>query len=801
MEFLDYFQSYDDYFWEWENEILSASAVYETISISGGNTIAYENHVFEILEALSDGGIPPFGSFLLAMTATNHQPEQALKRVEEIVKKPLYSHNDAYNSTWTRAIGFLEKLAALPLEYKQENKRILLFRIIFSNCHNRLSPNRVKELLEVYKNDKNQLVMAGKKIPFSTNNFTKDFRTLSLLDYKFPTTEAIIAAFQGLPELPEIPEEILEQPAVKSTEDFMGELMKEPKTFQVASLVQRIWSGLNIPMHHTAPGGQPLGGISDLSNKGDFDKLLISEFAADDTVFMSRIANNEALYIKREVPPQSDDFVRILLIDSSLRNWGNPKVMAYASAIAIAKHPKTDIRCKVFVIGKHYDELHIESVDQVIEGLDLLSHRPDASEGLNAFLKEYKDISNSELFLIASDEALRTIGMQKAINDHYDTIKYLISTRSEGSIDFYSIRNKGRKHIQHLMLPLEALWEKRPAGTTMQKHMEKRKSEYGYPFNYPILFPLTNTVTAIFFLEGDYYVLTSSKTLYLATIDDGNRKNTELPYVHTFYKGGTILFENISMKSGGIYALGGNGEVEHLLLCFYPNDLLMTFLNLNTKQFFKTTFDRKGRNNVYRLAFVNHTFYLFDSETEEIWHIKIEDHLIIDPIGKDNRLKKEFEEQKAMVKKYEPRGGSILSNLTNIFIAANGSLYLNNHELKIFIKGKYRDDSVEFVINRNNIPRIKATFKDKKFIFPDGSKLLRDKRGIVTLESSNAAIPKIYIPTYINHNLGIATDTEFTGNDYFYDQQAEIGLVKVTIDEFNKKYLEPFISTIIAYGT
>ena len=95
-------------------------------------------------------------------------------------------------------------------------------------------------------------------------------------------------------------------------------------------------------MHHQLPGDQPLGGFSDLSNKGDFDKLLISEFANDELLLLSRVANNEALVLHREIPPGTDDLQRVVLLDVSLKSWGNPRILAYATMLAIARHPRTD---------------------------------------------------------------------------------------------------------------------------------------------------------------------------------------------------------------------------------------------------------------------------------------------------------------------------------------------------------------------------------------------------------------------------------------------------------------------------
>jgi hypothetical protein len=62
---------------------------------------------------------------------------------------------------------------------------------------------------------------------------------------------------------------------------------------------------------------------------------------------MSRIANNEALIFNEKFHQKPISSERIILIDSTLKRWGNAKVLNFAAALAIAKHPKTDIKCKL----------------------------------------------------------------------------------------------------------------------------------------------------------------------------------------------------------------------------------------------------------------------------------------------------------------------------------------------------------------------------------------------------------------------------------------------------------------------
>ncbi|NJO02197.1 MAG: hypothetical protein HC880_11360 [Bacteroidia bacterium] len=157
----------------------------------------------------------------------------------------------------------------------------------------------------------------------------------------------------------EIPEIEIEEdlpdfpgPPTPSPQERIEQLLSHEQTFHLGALVRSLWAGLSIPLHSPLPNQQPLGGFSDISNKGSLNRLLISEFAYDDLSFLSRLANQEALYINREMPPQSDNRERIILIDVSIKTgarlealpmpccWpsrGTPKVKFPAPPLPLAR--------------------------------------------------------------------------------------------------------------------------------------------------------------------------------------------------------------------------------------------------------------------------------------------------------------------------------------------------------------------------------------------------------------------------------------------------------------------------------
>lgn len=785
-DFFSYFQSYQDYFWEFENEIDSKDSFFETLTIQNGNTIGYEKYIFDTLELLSVNELPPFGSLLLAIIATNSNSEIALNQILEISNNNKLSKPNSELSNVEGAFEFLKKLEQLPAKYKLAENRKQVFMVIFENCHNRINREKSKLILEIYKTNKKKLTDCSNKIPFSYANFVKDFRTIALLNLKFQTVESILKSLEGLSfNEVEISNEIIENQEVSTSNDYIQDLIDEPKTFFIGSLITRIWSGLNFPMHHATPSNMPLGGVSDLTNKGDFDKLILSEFANDDNVFISRIANNEALFIKREVPPEADKFQRIILIDNSMKNWGTPKIIAFSTAIAIAKHPKTDILCKIFNMGDVFEEVAFDTTDNVIEGLNFLSPKLDASEGFSLFFNSDYDSKLSEIFIILSEDSFKMANTQKIFNENLDKIKYLIITKSDGNVCILKNQNKTLKQIQNIILPLEDLWTK-----TNKKNTDTeifRKSEF--PLNYPILFPQPHSIMQKFILNDALYYLANNKSLQKM------KGNFDLNNENSYHNPGVeMLFERISIKSANSYTLGKNENKEYILMAYYEIDRLIISLNLNNRNFFKTTFTEKTIAKSCKLHFIDDKFCIMNIESGEIWDIKQNNELVINKSISNKKIVTEYLEIQKKLNQIQPYGVNIISNVNSIIIDDKRSLFINKYELVL------NDSHNSFYSNRKFTVLSKSKSEKNKFIFADNSEIIVDKRGMLKLVSSNDSIPGIYIPLSKQFHIGMAAGNDFTGNKYFFNDEVLEPLNKIPSKIFIEKYIVPFINNIVNYG-
>lgn len=141
----------------------------------------------------------------------------------------------------------------------------------------------------------------------------------------------------GLSILPKIePEEAFEIPASKTFQELLHSLKEDQELGPMVKMALSIAATLTLPRKPSDPDVLPIGGVSDIVNKGNPERLLATELAADPMLLMARIATGQALYIRRESPPSSQPQLRPVLIEAGVRTWGMTRVRCSAMALAVA---------------------------------------------------------------------------------------------------------------------------------------------------------------------------------------------------------------------------------------------------------------------------------------------------------------------------------------------------------------------------------------------------------------------------------------------------------------------------------
>jgi hypothetical protein len=765
MDQATYFLSSNNYFWQWEDD-------QEVIAIPNERTIVYREYITHILEKLTPQGLPPFGSILLVLLATNPDGAQSVAAVYRIVSDALKTTDDAVVS---KAISFLRMLNELPPMYREKEKRILLMQSLFERAHNKMSVWESQKYLAQLQVGKIDL---GVPMQFSFKTWNSDFRTIALLADRFHSPNDIVSNIAGLiPVSDTIATEFdTKLPADKPT-DFVDELIENATTFRVGSLIKRLWGGLNIPLHSNHPSEQPIGGISDLTNKGDFDKLLISEFAYDDISFLSRLANNEALYIHREIPPVHNDFHRVILIDSTLQNWGTPRTVAFSIMLAIAKHPKTDIPVSAFVLGreKYYPIAH-QTIHEVIDSLQLIETGLHCATSLELFLKENGKGKEQEIILISTPSTLRQTPLQKVLLDYQSRIRYQIWVTDQGQVTVLAHQQKGYRQLQQINLPLTEAWKNQP----IEKSIVSEEDTLSFT-DYPLLFKLGGIQKLADAPDGELFALTEDRSIF--KLYDKKQESTF---------GWELVCKGLPFKASDMEVGLVEGEYVFLLFNFQSKKLLL--LNSAYQQTQLLTFYNWAMNKGAQFIFQSKHF--IHANTKGTWQIDLNGEVKqIEKIGIEPFEKRTNDLQN--LNKKQRHASNIFRNISTVFITTENYLALNKHVLIIdnsHIKLTQTKAGKLFSLTR----KIEATKHGNVHVFHDGSEVHTTRIGIFVLRSSNKSIPDICIPCNLESSLGVQAGDAFAGHSYYRKFNTNSKLIST--DNFFTMYVSQFVRTIINHG-
>lgn len=723
-----YFQAYRDHFWQWEEGG-------EVLAIPDGSTIAYKKEITELLEKIGTEGLPRFGALLLALIAVNPKGKENLSFVFSIAEK----HSRlAFSDYMAEAKVFLNHLAEIPEDYKKGRTKVLILSAIFKNCHNSISAINLRSIVHQMR----LYSIENDKKPEEINNaaLPNDIRIISLLNRKFPTSQSIIDA---LSEIPEIEENlVLEVEVETEPKGLIDELTLDHRTQQVGALVKTIWSGINLPFHSSIPSQQPIGGVSDLSNKGTFDQLLISEYANDDVIFLSRLANNEVLYLNRESPPTTNELNRVLLIDISLKNWGTPKIISFATMLAIAKHPKSKIDCQVFVIGNTVNQVEIDSLLGIVDGLEFVEASLNAGNGLKKFFENNPATKGREVFVLTERSTPLQNTFHQAISEYGDQIDYWVYTDGEGKIDLYKKLKKSKKHIQHLELPLNRLWS--------VKRKEKKKVNDELEDFYPILIAKSKGHKGIRVAKnGEIFLLDKRKNLL--------RLYNKKASAHD--EAWDIFYQNLP-NTHGEFEVGVLKNGDYLILTIDRTHNYINLINSRSKEIKQVELGDWKLSHSANFVFREDKFFHYNMKGA--WSIDLNGEIS----ETTDDLDRIFEQRETEIKEIERKFASVqqvVKNVRRVAINSAGNLVINNFELVVNKGGHIKLDLAHFT----ETTTLATKERNTTFRFDDGSVVEIDQAGIIILRSSNKSIPNIYFPSIIDAAISIATPNAFAGMERF----------------------------------
>lgn len=786
-----YFQAPEDYFWRWaENG--------EVIEWCNGSTICYRDDLLFILKELSVKGLPSLGSLLIILLACKEEVNTE-HRFFFIRALQQFNDNDLQGQ-FDDAEKFVQIINSLPVELKTGKKRIHLIHEVFGETGFVFSNVQLRDAIDELSSGglDNLIIEKGEKA--TKEQFEADLKPLSNALKKFPTFDRLVIKLKtGLKETPS-PAEISIPDALPI--GLFDQLSQDPITAGIARLARRLIAALNIPMHSQGSGDQSYGGITDITNRGNYDRLLLSELAQDSDLLMARLVNNEALYFRREEPPENPKRQRTILIDTTLKMWGIPRVFAISAALALANSTKHGELIEAYALGgESYNEINLDKKEGIIGALEILDLSLHCGKTLVNIVNDMSATVNNEYYFITDVNIFSSPAFHVSLAQMKESLGFILTVSRDGQIVFYECINGKTKLLSTAKLDLEELLFATGIITP-----RKIKSQPGINVAFlstnphPLLFPksrIKKTENKLFYDDslGLVAVNQAQRVLYIPKWETG-------------------CYELLTFIEKGTYNFGWNNSTE----------LYIAVSNFQRKFFKIYTLNIEKNDSVYvdlsdqvqyatDIVFNNNKFYirtsyaafLFDCVAGEVIEKKEYNGYpsIFHPLKSYNLNKTDL----ARTNNFLSISYSIMYKVKEMYIGSNGKIVIGNYHLTLGGNSNYiRINENVHKDQGSHYSTVVATdthlLKNKNIKFTirkweDGSEAIIDSRGFLHLKSSDSAIPEITI-VLVTGTLSAcwASDGTLCGSDYFLNSRFQSSIHTAT---FYQKYIQPFIDRILLY--
>lgn len=441
-------------FWQWKEGG-------EVVAWNDGRTIAFRNELLEVLRRLAPGGLPPLGSVLLLLAATrdNWQEAAASQTVAAVISDSQLGILEQVD-TLQEVLEGLEQISRLPAELRSElAAKCTIAEMAFEGARGRGAEATAREVVELLDDKLSDEVRqrSSARLARQSRELMRALHELRPGLARVQPAALRLRMKTGLDELPQAAE--LELSPAEQVRALLAELRSDEELQGLANLALKLMAAVTLPRKVSEYEEMPMGGFSDIANRGPLDRLLLSELALDDTTLAVRVAMNEALYLRRESPPKTPPQQRAILLEAGIRSWGVPRVYTTAVALALlAAGEKNRVTMVYRAAGSEAAPVDLTTRNGLIEHLAALE--PDLHPGaaLAAFRAEFEDSLGSEPVLVTTDEVVADSQFLAEIGQAGLAPVLLASVGRNGSFRLVERSGRGERTLREARFELEELF-------------------------------------------------------------------------------------------------------------------------------------------------------------------------------------------------------------------------------------------------------------------------------------------------------------------------------------------------------
>ena len=442
-------------FWGWETGL---------VVFDSGETLTFREELHAVIEHLQPYGLPPIEGLLLFLAATRDRWASDADALWRECQKPYEpSRLDCHLPTgWReRVLEELSKVSRLQSSWRRDLRRkCLLAEVCFERSELLLDPDQargVADLLEL-----GFVPPALERRADSEESVRRFARGLR------PWLEGMPVLDEGRLERRLRTGVDIELSAANQVDlslvtqmrSLLVELEDDPEWAGLARLARNLMAAVHVPRALGDRDDLPLGGFSDIANRGSLDRLLVSELAQDDLILAARLALNEALFLRRESPPSNPLQRRVLLVDNGIRLWGTPRLFAVAVGMALEAVGGNGVDVESFVPTEHQQlrEVCLHTREGLIESLSHLHAHAHPGNALLELAKRCHHVDEGlpEMIVIAHADVLEDAAFL-SVMDLMDQAFYLAAVDREGNYALYQCEGSRVRCLHRARLHLETL--------------------------------------------------------------------------------------------------------------------------------------------------------------------------------------------------------------------------------------------------------------------------------------------------------------------------------------------------------
>lgn len=432
-----------------------------------GTTIAFREEIIRVLETLAPRGLPPFGAVVFLLAATREKVPTVGELVAEASQ--LLPPSNAYKPVvlaqarhrlslrLQSSLDRLANISSLPKDLRSGVRaRCLLAEVVFEAAE--CGPvSHAETILRELQSPFTDTELNNPALEPPGGNRIRQVQLVSERLQQLTIESLRLRMETGLDALPGDADATL--PTAERARRLIDELSRDREFGEVGRAARELIAAVRLPRRIDRKEQLAIGGVADLTNRGPLDRLLLSELAHDDLTLATRVALNEALYIQREPPMREPPGALAILLDSGVRLWGIPRVLATAVALALIARDKTDPT----VIAWRASHGRIEPVD-LLSRRGLVTHlhalETDAHPGdaLPLFVTAAASAENGQTIVVTHRDTLDDPEFRKALTKPGSIPNYIATVDREGQFELHGLPLSSRPPLCQATVDLKRIF-------------------------------------------------------------------------------------------------------------------------------------------------------------------------------------------------------------------------------------------------------------------------------------------------------------------------------------------------------